>query len=136
MIIDVVIDLVKQFGPWALMAKTDIEDAFHFIPIKPSDYHLISFIGRKSFILIMFYQWEQAVQDLANFLNLAVGISVPIATVRSSELLAKLELEDIDLILRERRIRWFGHVEHSSRAVRKACGIQVEDISGGQGGPS
>ena len=28
------------------------------------------------------------------------------ATVRSSELLAKLELEDLDLILRERRLRW------------------------------
>ena len=29
-----------------------------------------------------------------------------VATVRSSELLAKLELEDLDLILRERRLRW------------------------------
>ena len=29
--------------------------------------------------------------------------------VGSSELLAKLELEDLDLILRERRLRWFGH---------------------------
>ena len=36
--------------------------------------------------------------------------SVDVATVRSSELLAKLELEDLDLILRERRLRWFGHV--------------------------
>ena len=36
-----------------------------------------------------------------------------VATVRSSELLAKLELEDLDLILRERRLRWFGHVERS-----------------------
>ena len=35
---------------------------------------------------------------------------VDVATVRSSELLAKLELEDLDLILRERRLRWFGHV--------------------------
>ena len=34
-----------------------------------------------------------------------------VATVRSSELLAKLE--DLDLILRERRLRWFGHVERS-----------------------
>ena len=33
------------------------------------------------------------------------------ATVRSRELLAKLQLEDLDLILRERRLCWFGHVE-------------------------
>ena len=36
------------------------------------------------------------------------------ATVRSSELLAKLELEDLNLILRERRFCWFWYVEHSS----------------------
>ena len=49
-----------------------------------------------------------------------------VATVRSSELLAKLELEDLDLILRERRLRWFGHVERCSGAVRTACDIQIE----------
>ena len=43
-----------------------------------------------------------------------------------SELLAKLELEDLDLILIERRLRWFGHVERSSGAVRTACDIQIE----------
>ena len=31
-----------------------------------------------------------------------------VARVRSSELLAKLQLEDLDLILRERMLRWFG----------------------------
>ena len=46
--------------------------------------------------------------------------------VRSSKLLAKLELEDLNLILRERRLRWFGHVEHSIGAVRTACDIQIE----------
>ena len=49
-----------------------------------------------------------------------------VATVRSSKLLAKFELEDLDLILRERRLCWFGHVEHSSGAVRTACGIQID----------
>ena len=45
-----------------------------------------------------------------------------VATVRSSDLLAKLGLEDLDLILREikRRRRWFGHVDCSSGAVRTA----------------
>ena len=41
-------------------------------------------------------------------------------------LLAKLELEDLNLILRESRFRWFGHVEHSSGAVRTACDKQID----------
>ena len=53
-----------------------------------------------------------------------------VATVRSSELLAKLELEDLDLILRERRLRWFGHVEGSSGALRTACDIQIDGRRG------
>ena len=53
-----------------------------------------------------------------------------VATVRSSELLAKLELEDLDFILRERRLRWFGHVERSSGAIRTACDIQIDGRQG------
>ena len=53
-----------------------------------------------------------------------------VATVLSSELLAKLELEDLDPILRERRLGWFGHVEGSSGAIRTACDIQIEDRRG------
>ena len=49
-----------------------------------------------------------------------------VATVRSSELLAKLELVDLNLILREGRLRWFGHVEHCNGAVRIACDIQID----------
>ena len=52
------------------------------------------------------------------------------ATVRSSALLAKLELEDLNLILRERRLRWFGHVERSSGAIRTACDIQIDGRRG------
>ena len=58
-----------------------------------------------------------------------------VATVRSSQLLAKLELEDLNLILRERRLRCFGHVERSSGAIRTACDIQIEGRQG-QEGPS
>ena len=47
-----------------------------------------------------------------------------VATVRSSELLAKLE--DLDLILIERRLSWFGHVKRSSGAIRRACDIQTD----------
>ena len=49
-----------------------------------------------------------------------------VAMVRSSELLASLELEDLNLILRERRLRWFGHVERSSGAVRTAFDIHIK----------
>ena len=49
-----------------------------------------------------------------------------LATVRSSELLTKLELEDLNLILRERRPRWFWHVARSSGAARTACDIQID----------
>ena len=53
-----------------------------------------------------------------------------VATIRSRELLAKLELEDLNLILRESRLQWFGHVERSSGAVRTACDIQVDGRRG------
>ena len=49
-----------------------------------------------------------------------------VATVRSRERLAKLQLEDLDLILSERRLCWFGHVECCSGAIRTACDIQID----------
>ena len=49
-----------------------------------------------------------------------------IVTTRSSELLARLGIEDLDLILRERRLRWYGHVERSNGAVKTAFDIQVD----------
>ena len=57
-----------------------------------------------------------------------------VATVRSSELLAKLELQDLYLILRESTLCWFGHVECSSGAIRTACDIQIDGRRGGGGG--
>ena len=57
-----------------------------------------------------------------------------VATVRSGELLAKLEFEDLGLILREKKLRWFGHVERSSVAVRTAYTIQIGGRWGGGGG--
>ena len=53
-----------------------------------------------------------------------------VARVRSRELLAKLQLEDLDLILRERRLRWFGHVERSSGAIRTAYDMQIDGKRG------
>ena len=53
-----------------------------------------------------------------------------VATARTNKLLAKLELEDLDLILGERRLHFFGHVERSSGAVRTACDIQIDGRRG------
>ena len=45
-------------------------------------------------------------------------------TTRSNELLDRLGIEDLDLILKERRLRWYGHVECSNGAVKTAFDIQ------------
>ena len=53
-----------------------------------------------------------------------------IVTTRSSELLVRLGIEDLDLILKERRLHWYGHVERSNGAVKTAFHIQVEGKRG------
>ena len=53
-----------------------------------------------------------------------------IVTTRSNELLAWLDIEDLDLILKERRLRWYGHVEPSNGAVKTAFYIQVDEKHG------
>ena len=52
------------------------------------------------------------------------------ATIRSTELLARLSIEDLDLILKERRLRWHGHMERSNAAVKTAFDIQVDGKRG------
>ena len=53
-----------------------------------------------------------------------------IVTTRSSELLVRLGIEDLDLILKERRLRWYGHVERSNRAVKTAFDIHADGKRG------
>ena len=53
-----------------------------------------------------------------------------IVTTRSNELLARLGIEDLDLLLKERRLPWYGHVEHFSGAVKTAFDLQVEGKCG------
>ena len=48
-----------------------------------------------------------------------------VATARPRELLVKLGLKDLDLILRERKLRWLAYIERPSGTVRTACYIQV-----------
>ena len=52
-------------------------------------------------------------------------------TTRSNELLVRLGIEDLDVILKERRLRWYGHVERANGAIKTAFDIQV----GGKPGP-
>ena len=49
-----------------------------------------------------------------------------IVTIKSNELLRRLGIEDLDLILKERRLCWYGHVEHSNGAVKAAYGTQID----------
>ena len=49
-----------------------------------------------------------------------------IVTTRSNELLAQLGIEDLDLILKEKRPPWYGHVECSNGAVKTAFDLQVD----------
>ena len=49
-----------------------------------------------------------------------------IITTGSNELLVQLGIEDLDLILKERRLQWYGHVERSICAVKTAFDIQID----------
>ena len=42
----------------------------------------------------------------------------------------RLGIEDLDLILKERRLQWYGHVEHSNGATKTAFDIQVDGKRG------
>ena len=53
-----------------------------------------------------------------------------IVTIRSNELLGQLGIEDLVLILKERRLRWYGYVELSNGAVKTAFDIQVDGKHG------
>ena len=53
-----------------------------------------------------------------------------IVTTRSIDLLVRLGIEDLELILKERRLRWYGHAECSSGAIKTAFDIQVDGKRG------
>ena len=53
-----------------------------------------------------------------------------VATVRSNKLLALLEIDDLNIILREKRLHWLGHIEQSSGAITTVCGMQIEGKCG------
>ena len=49
-----------------------------------------------------------------------------IVTTRSSELVARLGIEDLDLILKERMLGWYGHVVYSNSAVNTAFDLKID----------
>ena len=50
-----------------------------------------------------------------------------IVSTKSNELLlVRLGIQDLDLILKDRRLLWYGHVECSNGAVKTAFDIQVD----------
>ena len=55
-----------------------------------------------------------------------------IVSTRSKELhvLAWFSIEDLDLILKERRLCWYGHVKCSSGVVKAAFDLQVDGKPG------
>ena len=53
-----------------------------------------------------------------------------IVTTRSNELLVRLGIEDLDLILKERRFCWYGHMECSNGAVKTAFDLQADGKRG------
>ena len=53
-----------------------------------------------------------------------------IITTSFNELPAWLGIEDLDLILKERRLCWYGHVERSNGAVKTAIDLQVDGKHG------
>ena len=53
-----------------------------------------------------------------------------IVKIRSNELLARLGIQDLDFILKERKLRWYGYVECSNGAVKTLCDIQVDGKHG------
>ena len=85
-----------------------------------------------NYMLVCFHQYHVAYCVLRNDRAMIRQICRPedVARVRSSKLLAKLQLEDLDLILRERRLCWFGHVARSSGATRTAYDTQIDGKPG------
>ena len=53
-----------------------------------------------------------------------------IVTNSPNELLVRLGIEDLDLILKERRHHWYGHVERSNGAIKTAFEMQVDGKRG------
>ena len=50
--------------------------------------------------------------------------------ISNSELCAKLHIPPLEVALRERRLRWFGHVRRSSDWINKAYNLRVDGAPG------
>ena len=76
-------------------------------------------------------QWNLAINrrlqrnDRAMIRQICNGKPQDTAHFRSTELLAWLGIEDLDLILKEKRRHWYEHMECSNSAVKTAFDIQI-----------
>ena len=52
-----------------------------------------------------------------------------VATIRSNKLLAQLEIDYLDVILRE-KASWFGHIERFSGLIKTVCDMKIEGECG------
>ena len=69
--------------------------------------------------------WRLQRNDRAMIRQMCNVKSQDTANIRSIELLARFGIEDLGLILKERRLRWYGHVERSYGEVKTAFDIQI-----------
>ena len=63
----------------------------------------------RKFIPTKVKSWDGTRPDFSSLKRVLDIKPEDVATVKSRKLLVKIELEDLDFILRERRIRWYGH---------------------------
>ena len=50
--------------------------------------------------------------------------------LRSRDLLEKVGLQDLELVLRECQLRWYGHVERSNGAIKSTRDLSLEGRRG------
>ena len=94
--------------------------------------HLSGFNVCNRYLVVLYYQSNKVSLGLFSYISLNNSLcrqnqyKFILNTIRSTELLARLGIEDLDLILKERRLCWYGHVECSNGAVKTAFDVQVD----------
>ena len=82
---------------------------------------------------LSFKTWRR-VQLLCTALVCTAQCSMPVRfglwQSQTSNLCSGMKGNDLDLILKERKLCWYGHVEHSNAAVKTACDIQFDGMHG------
>ena len=83
--------------------------------------------GAKCSMPVRLGHWQSQTSNVCSEIT---GQWSDIVTTRSNKLLEQLGIEDLNLILKEGRLCWYGHVEHSHGAVKTAFDLQVDGKHG------